>query len=497
MSADGFRTGALIDGFLLGERLARAVRATFWRVTKDGGELPLVMKVPRLDAADNPTAAVGFEVERTVLARLTGPHVPRLVAAGDFAGQPYLVMEYVPGASLHDRIASLAGSADEVVEVGARIADALADLHRQQVLHLDLQPHNLLFRKSGEAVLVNFGLANPRGAPDLLGEAFRFPLGSGAYIAPEQVLLHRDDPRSDLFALGVILYYLMTNARPFGNPRTVTGLRRRLFHEPDPPRALNPSCPHWLQEIILRCLETDPARRYTSAEEIASDLRQPERVSLTDRARRGRRAGPLGQLVRSLRTTLAAARSVSAAPAAQPRAGRTVMAAVNLEPGSEQLAQAMLGAVRRLLTVDRSARLMCVTVRGVAKTGPASVPGVEAAGLNARRLVELRHWARTLWLPPARITFQVLETDDPAQALLDHLRANHVDRLILGARGHSTLRRFLGSVSSRLVAEAECTVTVVRVFDPDRRPLDAPGEGVERDPGKEPAGGEDASASSP
>lgn len=481
MTAELFHPGARVDRFVLGERIARAVRATFWRVAGEADGLPLVMKVPRLDQPDNPTAAVGFEVEQQVLAHLRGPHAPRLVAAGDFAGQPYLVMEYVPGASLHDRMASLAGAADEIAEVGARIADALADLHRQRVLHLDLQPHNLLFRRSGEAVLVNFGLANALDRPDLLGEAFRFPLGSGPYIAPEQVLLHRDDPRSDLFALGVVLYQLTTSVRPFGSPGTVPGLRRRLFHEPDPPRALDPSCPGWLQEVILHCLETDPGRRYASAEQVADDLRNPERVELTERARRGRRPGPLGRLWRSLRTTVAVARGRGAVAgrAAEPRSGRLVMVAVNLEPGSEELARALLVAVRRLLAVDQQARLMCVSVRGVARQGPAAAPGGEAAGSSARRLVELRHWARTLWLPPERVTFQVLEGEDPAQTLLDHIRANRVERLILGARGHSSLRRFLGSVSSRLVAEADCTVTVVRVFDPNRAAAETDGDEAE------------------
>lgn len=486
MSEAGFHSGAEVDGFVLGERLGQPMRATFWRVTRPGLELPAVMKVPRLADADSAMAAVGFEVEQRVLAKLSGPHAPRLVAAGDFSGQPYLVMEYVAGPSLHDRLPSVLGSVDEVSEVGARIADALADLHRQRVVHLDVQPHNILFRRSGEAALINYGLANHLDLPDLIGEAFRLPLGSGTYISPEQVLQVRTDPRSDLFALGVILYYLIAHTRPFGRPTSIQGLRRRLYHDPDPPRAINRACPPWLQEVVLACLEIDPSRRYQSAAEVAAALRHPEQVALTDRARRGRRAGPFAALWRSLRSRIAALRPPTGPVAAPVRRGRAVLVAVDLDPGAEPVAKALLVAVRRLLTVDRTARLMCVAVRTVAPHGSGQPPGEHESSLNARRLVELKHWARTLWLPAERVTFQVLESTDPAQAIIDYIATTGVERVFIGSRGHSSVRRFLGSVSSRVVAEAPCTVTVVRAYGIDREGVSAAPDspGVEREEGR-------------
>ena len=129
---------------------------------------------------------VGFEQEQMILARLTGPHVPRFVAAGDFE-RPYIVMEHVAGRSLatHDRQAPL--PADEVARIGARVADALHDIHQQHVIHLDLKPSNIIQRDNEGVVLIDFGLSRHLQLPDLIGEEFDSPVGTGAYVAPEQV----------------------------------------------------------------------------------------------------------------------------------------------------------------------------------------------------------------------------------------------------------------------------------------------------------------------
>src|SRR5206468_13081350 len=118
---------------------------------------------------------------------------------------------------------------DAVARLGTAMALALADLHSQDVVHLDLKPTNVLFRPNGEAVLIDFGLAHHGHYPDLLAEELRIPLGNWVYMAPEQVLGVRCDPRSDIYALGGILYELVTGRPPFGQPRTVADLRQRFY----------------------------------------------------------------------------------------------------------------------------------------------------------------------------------------------------------------------------------------------------------------------------
>ena len=325
--------GSIVDGYRLEERLHQGSMAALWRVTRaDAGQAPLplrergwgeggagdsrpdssaasaattphpnpspsrgeglhapeplVMKMPLLRYGDDPTAILGFEVEQMLLPLLDGPHVPRYVGSGDFDTQPYIVMELLSGEPLSAALAGAPLPAERVADLGSRVAAALHDLHRQHLIHFDVKPSNVMFRPSGEAVLIDFGLSRLDGRPDLIAEEMHTPAGTGAYIAPEQVMRVRDDPRSDLFALGAVLYEMATGKRPFGSPQTVRGLRRRLYRAPVPPRALNPDCPPWLQEIVLRCLEVDPAERYQSAAQLAFLLRQPEQVTLSPRAER-------------------------------------------------------------------------------------------------------------------------------------------------------------------------------------------------------------------
>ena len=141
------------------------------------------------------------------------------------------------------------------------------------------------------------------------------------------------------------------------------------------------------------------------------------------------------------------------------------MTAIDLAPHAEGLRDALADAVRRVLATEPAARLACVNVLKTSLLG--LDPVVDKLGRNPhlQRLVELKHWARALPLATERITYHVFESSDPASALVDYARHNHIDHIIIGARGSSPLRRYLGSVSSKVVAEAPCTVTVVRPRD--------------------------------
>src|SRR5262249_60014833 len=131
-------------------------------------------------------------------------------AVGDLGGA-YQAMEMIAGRSLKVRLQDLPLAPDEVADLGARIADALEDLHKQRVVHLDLKPSNIMIRDgSGDAVLLDFGLSRHLDLPDLPAEEIGGPIGTGAYVSPEQVLGVRNDPRSDLFSLGVLLYFFAT-----------------------------------------------------------------------------------------------------------------------------------------------------------------------------------------------------------------------------------------------------------------------------------------------
>lgn len=455
--------GMEIGGFVLRERMHAGSMASLWRVERPGEAAPLVMKLPRVREGDDPAAIVGFEVEQMILPRLAGPHVPRFVAAAGFdAPQPFVVMERLDGPTLRERLDDAPLPAAEVAAIGAKVADALHDLHRQHVLHLDLKPSQVMWRPTGEAVLIDFGLSRHERLPDLLAEEFRLPMGTSPYISPEQVRGLRDDPRSDLFALGVMLYHLATGQRPFGFPKTVRGLRRRLWRDPVPPRAIVPDCPPWLQEVILGCLEAAPAARWQTAAQVALLLRHPEQVALGERAARTRRDGAravLRRWFRSIGEEPRAAAPLSRHLAAAP----IVMVAVDLSNGADALAEALRETTRRVLQSEPSARLACVTVLRTARIGIDTMVDESGRHLHVQGLADLAHWSRALGLPAERLTHHVLEAPDAAAAIVDYATANRVDHVLMGARASSVLRRYLGSVSSQVVAAAPCTVTVVRV----------------------------------
>ncbi len=207
MAKPGLQPGSTLDGFHIEELIHRGGMARLWSVSKPGVEMPLLMKVPILGEGGDPAAIVSFEMEQMIMARISGPHVPHFVAAGDFAVHPYIVMERLAGKSLLPRLANLPLPYEEVAEIGWKVATALEDLHRQHVIHLDIKPSNILFRPTGEAVLIDFGLSRHTQLPDLMQEEFLLPYGTAPYMAPEQLLGVRHDPRTDQFGLGVLLYF--------------------------------------------------------------------------------------------------------------------------------------------------------------------------------------------------------------------------------------------------------------------------------------------------
>lgn len=456
-------TGLTIDGFTLGECLHTGGFATVWDVTHPDHPDPLVMKVPTiLDGYDAPTI-VGFEVEQMIMSRLSGPHVPRLVATGDFSVMPYLVTERLPGSSLLGVFKSAPRPISEVIELIARMADAVHALHLQHVLHLDLKPENIMQRPDGTMVCIDFGLSRHDHLPDLLDEEFTIPMGTFPYIAPEQYFRQRADLRSDIFALGAMMYELLLGRLPFGKPEKLSGVRRRLWRDPVPPRALNREIPEWLQEITLRALEVDPSRRYQSAAQLIFDLTHPAQVKLTDRSRKTVPDGRMAVLRR--RWAMRRFKGFPPPPSISSQISKApvIMVAVDLSPDMEPLSQQLLIAIQRMLIIQPDARVACVNVIKTNRIGIDPTTTEDGDHLHVARLVALRAWADDIDLPEDRLTFTILEGPDPGQTIIDYVRKIHVDHVLMGARSHSATRRYLGSVSSHVVAEAPCSVTVIRL----------------------------------
>ncbi|MDB5657674.1 MAG: serine/threonine protein kinase [Cypionkella sp.] len=462
--------GLEINGFTLGQQLHKGGFATIWDVTHALYRTPMVMKVPTiLDGYDGPTI-VGFEVEQMIMPRLSGVHVPRVIGQGDFAVMPYIVTERIPGASMLQHSKRAPRPVAEVIELAARMAEAVHDIHRQHVIHLDLKPDNFLQRPSGEMVLIDYGLSRHDQLPDLLAEEFTIPMGTFPYIAPEQYLRQRGDLRSDLFALGAMIYELATGKMPFGQPEKLSGVKQRLWRDPVPPRAIRADIPEWLQEITLRALEVNPANRYQSAAQMIFDLANPMQIRLTPRAHKLQRDGALTVFHRWRQMRSLKAFAAPPSVAAQMERAPILLVAVDLSPEMEPLSQAIYLQIKRMLVNRPDARVACVNVIKTARLG--IDPTTDAAGTNLHvsRLVGLKTWAEGIDLTDDRLTYTILESTDPASAIIDHAETARVDHILMGARGHSTARRYLGSVSAKVVAEAACSVTVIRLREPAHPP---------------------------
>ena len=453
--------GSVVEGFRIDKLTHAGGMAHIWGVTREADGATFLMKTPVVFEGEDPAAIVGFEMEQMIMPRLKGPHVPRHVANGDFAVQPFIVMDQLAGESLLPLLKQLPLPVERVASISISIADALQSLHDQGVVHLDVKPSNILFRPTGEAVLIDYGLAHHRDLPDLLQEEFRLPYGTAPYMAPEQVMGIRSDLRSDLFALGCLMYFFATGVRPFGDPQKLRGLKQRLWRDPVPPRKHNPDIPPWFQEIVLRCLEVKAGRRYPNAAQLAHDLRHPDQVQLTARAEKRERDGFFAVLKR---------RGEGAEMLIDRPTGRVaeasdapiVAAAINLDDMTPDLAEQLRRSALRILERAPDARLAVLNVLKLNRIALDQTLDEQGHNKHIQRLVELKDWARPLKLSPGRITFHVLEAIDPAETLLDYARVNNVDHIVMGARANSTMRKLLGSVSGKVAAEAPCSVTVVR-----------------------------------
>lgn len=468
--------GHVIDGFEIEECLHAGGMAHIYTVqyalseddTRRESEFPMAMKIPRMTAGDGAENIVSFEVEHQILPALSGSHVPRFVAAGDLLRTPYLVMEYVQGATLetwaenfHKEIFQTGLHDRAIARLGTELAHAVHSLHKQNVCHLDLKPANVLIRPNGKVVLLDFGLSCHAHYPDLLAEELRKAVGSPAWIAPEQVVGVRGDPRSDIFAIGVMLYELATGELPFGEPATAGGMRQRLWMDPVPPRKRNPLVPEWLQEVILKCLHPEAAKRYPSAAHLAMDLSHPDQIRITDRGRQIKGTGFKEHFKRWLKAA-GMHYQPSPLPSQQIKEVPILMVALPHADVSDATWYSLREAVARSLGIRPGARLACVTVISSGDISSTESSQSESS-VHRVHLARMQQWSQGLDLHDHQVSFHVLESGDVADALVKYAQGNDVSMIIMGAATHGLqMQRFVTTVPIKVAMEAPCTVILVK-----------------------------------
>jgi len=257
--------------------------ASIFRGTDLKTNRTVAIKVPHPEMESDPVLFDRFKREEEIGMALDHPGVMKVYDRED-RSQIYMVMEWVDGKLLRQILATEKKLPPErAVKIAVGIAEALSYIHTHGVVHRDLKPENIMIGPDDRVKLIDFGIAGMEGSRRLTFAKLSQVMGTPEYISPEQVKGKRGDGRSDIYALGVMLYEMLTGQAAFQGPNPFAIMNDRLLNNPIPPREIDPSITPQLQEIIYRAIERDPKNRYATAAEFAHDLQHQDEVGVEDR----------------------------------------------------------------------------------------------------------------------------------------------------------------------------------------------------------------------
>jgi serine/threonine protein kinase/uncharacterized Tic20 family protein len=269
--------GERIGPYQIVERLGGGGFSTVYKGVEADGGWPVAIKVLRSEYLADAQFVRRFEREAETLASLPPtPSIARCLGSGREGDVPYLVMEFLDGEDL-SQVLSVRGrlSAGEVVALGRQIGDALRTAHRAGVVHRDIKPQNIRLTTAGIAKLIDWGIARPSAGARLTQTGLF--IGTPAYIAPEIWEGGEADQRTDIYALGIVLYELLSGRVPYDAETPAAIMRLHLQAAPPPLVVFRPDLPRGLESIVLKALARDPEQRFQSADELLAALMQPER----------------------------------------------------------------------------------------------------------------------------------------------------------------------------------------------------------------------------
>jgi serine/threonine-protein kinase len=242
----------------------------------------VAIKVLAKEVAADPGRLARFENEAQAVAKLDHPNILAIHELGTYEGAPFIVTELLEGESLRQRIPSSGMGWQKVIEIGASLADGLAAAHGKGIVHRDLKPENIFITSDGRVKILDFGLAQvkaplePEGDTATLTPAGTVPgtvMGTVGYMSPEQLRGELTDARSDIFALGCVLYEMLSGRQPFLRKSAAETTAAILKEDPTPPSAPGVAVPAELERTVRRCLEKSPQARFQSASDLAYNLR--------------------------------------------------------------------------------------------------------------------------------------------------------------------------------------------------------------------------------
>jgi serine/threonine protein kinase/tetratricopeptide (TPR) repeat protein len=274
------RAGTALGRYHLLDRLGAGGMGEVWRARDANLDREVAVKVLTSGTIADAETHARFRREALALSRLSHSGIATVFDFDDFEGTPFLVMELVTGGDLEARLASGPMPFDDVRRIGAAIADALQDAHANGIVHRDLKPGNIMLTQTGQPKILDFGIAM------LLGDAGAnkltrtgMILGSLPYMAPEQLTGDADSPQTDIYALGVLLFEMLTGRRPFLKERAEALMFEIFGSAPPTVRSLRPDVPDDLDRLVMGCLSKAPADRPANAAAVSAALRASGGVS--------------------------------------------------------------------------------------------------------------------------------------------------------------------------------------------------------------------------
>jgi serine/threonine-protein kinase len=280
--------GYLLDNrFQITDLINRSGMASIFKATDIKKGLTVAIKAPLMQFESDPASYSRFEREEEIGQSLNHPYILKIFAIPrEEKSRPYIVMEYLQGQTLSALMREIHPLPEpDAVRIASRVCEALEVMHSNKIVHRDLKPQNIMVCNDGSIRIMDFGIAKSLKARRLTFVGFSPSMGTPDYMAPEQVKGKRGDERTDIYALGAILYEMCTGQTPYEGESPYAVMNARLSGDPVAPRKVNPKLTPVAEEIILHALEREPANRYQSAAEMKAELDDYEKVELIGRFR--------------------------------------------------------------------------------------------------------------------------------------------------------------------------------------------------------------------
>jgi serine/threonine protein kinase len=272
--------GEQLDNYRIEGVVARSAMATILRAVDLRTNRQVAIKVPHAELETDPTFSDRFRREEEIGETLDHPGIVKVIPS-DGRTRPYIVMEWFEGKSLSQLMSEEKLTPERAVRIAISICKALEYIHNRGIVHRDLRPEHILVNTEDQIKLIDFGAAGQEAAARRITFTSISQLTGGSeYVSPEELKGKRGDARSDIYAVGIMLYEIVTCRKPFAESDAFD----RTVNHPVPPRVINPAISPQLQEVIYRALERDPRNRYAIAHDFTRDLQHLDQVGLADRA---------------------------------------------------------------------------------------------------------------------------------------------------------------------------------------------------------------------